>query len=58
MSYGMAGGDRIRAWSVGCATCEEAYSLAMLLQERPLRSAEGVSFQDGHTFSQLGSEIC
>ncbi|WP_414056276.1 CheR family methyltransferase [Paraburkholderia hospita] len=54
----MAGGDRIRAWSVGCATCEEAYSLAMLLQERPLRSAEGVSFQDGHTFSQLGSEIC
>ena len=37
--------DRIRVWSVGCATGEEAYSLAMLLQERSLKSAEGVSFQ-------------
>ncbi|MEM5338145.1 CheR family methyltransferase [Paraburkholderia azotifigens] len=37
--------DRIRAWSVGCATGEEAYSLAMLLQERSLKSAEGISFQ-------------
>jgi len=37
--------DRIRAWSVGCATGEEAYSLAMLLQERSLKSPEGISFQ-------------
>ncbi|MGF6416015.1 two-component system CheB/CheR fusion protein [Paraburkholderia sp. MM5482-R2] len=37
--------DRIRVWSVGCATGEEAYSLAMLLQERSLKSPEGVSFQ-------------
>ncbi|MFP4905262.1 chemotaxis protein CheB, partial [Paraburkholderia sp. BR14261] len=37
--------DRIRVWSVGCATGEEAYSLAMLLQERSLKSTEGTSFQ-------------
>ncbi|HVE05780.1 MAG TPA: CheR family methyltransferase [Paraburkholderia sp.] len=37
--------DRIRVWSVGCATGEEAYSLAMLLQERSLKSPEGISFQ-------------
>ncbi len=37
--------DRIRVWSVGCATGEEAYSLAMLLQERSLKSPEGTSFQ-------------
>lgn len=37
--------DRIRVWSVGCATGEEAYSLAMLLQERSLKSSEGISFQ-------------
>lgn len=37
--------DRIRVWSVGCATGEEAYSLAMLLQERSLKSTEGISFQ-------------
>ncbi|MEK6291211.1 MAG: CheR family methyltransferase [Paraburkholderia tropica] len=37
--------ERIRVWSVGCATGEEAYSLAMLLQERSLKLAEGASFQ-------------
>ncbi|KVZ94038.1 CheR family methyltransferase [Burkholderia ubonensis] len=37
--------DRIRVWSVGCATGEEAYSLAMLLQERSLKSSESISFQ-------------
>lgn len=29
--------DRVRAWSVGCATGEEAYSLAMLLLEEEAR---------------------
>jgi two-component system CheB/CheR fusion protein len=37
--------ERIRVWSVGCATGEEAYSLAMLLQERSLKVPERVSFQ-------------
>jgi two-component system CheB/CheR fusion protein len=37
--------DRVRVWSVDCATGEEAYSLAMLLQERSLKSADGISFQ-------------
>ncbi|WP_227247218.1 CheR family methyltransferase [Paraburkholderia caribensis] len=37
--------DRIRVWSVGCATGEEAYSVAMLLQERSLKSTDGISFQ-------------
>ncbi|MFN2329943.1 MAG: CheR family methyltransferase [Chromatocurvus sp.] len=30
---GKTAGDRIRVWSVGCATGEEAYSVAMLLLE-------------------------
>ncbi|MFT0167613.1 CheR family methyltransferase [Paraburkholderia mimosarum] len=42
---GRGDGDKIRVWSVGCATGEEAYSLAMLMQERSLKSSEGVSFQ-------------
>ncbi|MFC0398767.1 CheR family methyltransferase [Paraburkholderia rhizosphaerae] len=37
--------DRIRVWSVGCATGEEAYSLAILLQERSLKSTDGLTFQ-------------
>jgi chemotaxis methyl-accepting protein methylase len=31
--------DRVRVWSVGCATGEEAYSLGMLLLERRLPAA-------------------
>jgi two-component system CheB/CheR fusion protein len=31
---GKGTGDTVRAWVVGCATGEEAYSLAMLLQEQ------------------------
>lgn len=30
---GKSGGDTVRAWAVGCATGEEAYSVAMLLLE-------------------------
>jgi two-component system CheB/CheR fusion protein len=30
---GKTAGDQVRAWSVGCATGEEAYSIAMLLVE-------------------------
>ncbi len=33
-----APGDQVRVWSVGCATGEEAYSLAMLLAEQAERS--------------------
>ena len=35
---GKGSGDRVRVWSVGCATGEEAYSLGMLLLEEAARS--------------------
>lgn len=38
-------GDSVRVWSVGCATGEEAYSLAMLLIEEKSRRAESPKIQ-------------
>ncbi|HVT26549.1 MAG TPA: CheR family methyltransferase, partial [Lacipirellulaceae bacterium] len=38
-------GDSIRVWSVGCATGEEAYSLAMLLIEEVTRRDVAVNIQ-------------
>jgi two-component system CheB/CheR fusion protein len=37
--------DQIRVWVAGCATGEEAYSLAMLLAERTLGATDAPSFQ-------------
>jgi two-component system CheB/CheR fusion protein len=37
---GKRGGDSVRVWAVGCATGEEAYSLAMLLSEHAERIAD------------------
>jgi two-component system CheB/CheR fusion protein len=38
-------GDQVRVWSAGCATGEEAYSLAILLAERSSALIDGPSIQ-------------
>lgn len=42
---GRAPNEPIRVWSAGCATGEEAYSIAMLLQEASEGGAETIPFQ-------------
>lgn len=42
---GAAPDRAIRAWSMGCATGEEAYSVAMLLDEELKRQEHGATFQ-------------
>ena len=44
-SLKLRGGDEIRAWSIGCATGEEAYGLAMLLVEAATRQNIAPHFQ-------------
>jgi two-component system, chemotaxis family, CheB/CheR fusion protein len=43
--FEMKGGNEIRAWSIGCATGEEAYGLAMLLVEEATRQNIAPHFQ-------------
>jgi two-component system CheB/CheR fusion protein len=42
---GKRAADQVRAWCVGCATGEEAYSLAMLLLEQASRQPDSPSVQ-------------
>jgi two-component system, chemotaxis family, CheB/CheR fusion protein len=41
----LKGGNDIRAWSIGCATGEEAYGLAMLLTEAAAKQGSSPHFQ-------------
>jgi two-component system CheB/CheR fusion protein len=42
---GKGGADKVRVWSVGCATGEEAYSIGMLLLEEAARRPNGPQVQ-------------
>src|SRR5262245_54323574 len=42
---GKGGTDKVRVWSVGCATGEEAYSIGMLLLEEAARHPNGPQVQ-------------
>lgn len=41
----LADGDTLRAWTAGCATGEEAYTLAIVIQERIAKSGKDITGQ-------------
>src|SRR5206468_1946212 len=43
--HGKSAGSTVRIWTIGCATGEEAYSLAILFAERTLNRADAPKIQ-------------